>query len=64
MNTGYAGNINWVLASTDHTTNSNWFLNVGPSTSTQTAMKTALRKGGAADLNVYTVGYVFILASK
>jgi len=57
MNTAYAGNINWVLASTDHTTNSNWFLNVGPSTSTQTAMKKALRTGGAADLNVYTVGF-------
>ncbi|KAF5320865.1 hypothetical protein D9619_001031 [Psilocybe cf. subviscida] len=57
MNTAYAGNIKWVLASTDHTTNSDWFLKVGPSTSAQTAMKKALRKGGVTDLNVYTVGF-------
>jgi len=39
------------------TTNANWFKNVGPETSTQTSMKNKLRKGDAAALNVYTVGF-------
>lgn len=50
--------INWVLAGTSRTTNSDWFNNVGPDASQQTAMKSALRTGTAKDLNVYTVGYV------
>lgn len=48
-----------MLASTTRTVNADWFNNVGPGVSQQTAMKTTLRKGGAADLNVYSVGYVF-----
>ena len=51
--TGYS----FTLVGTDRTTNANWFNSAGPDTSYQTAMKTALRKGGAADLNVYTVGF-------
>jgi hypothetical protein len=51
--TGYQ----FTLAATDRTTNSNWFNSAGPSTSYQTAMKSALRKGTKADLNVYTVGF-------
>ncbi|KAF8974670.1 metalloprotease [Flammula alnicola] len=58
MNTAYASaGINWVLAGTTRTTNSGWFNNVGPGTSQQTAMKSALRTGTAKDLNVYTVGF-------
>lgn len=59
MNAAYAGfGITWVLAGTTRTVNANWFNLAGPSSSYQTAMKTALRQGGKADLNVYTVGYV------
>ncbi|KAJ3096586.1 hypothetical protein HDU96_000720 [Phlyctochytrium bullatum] len=57
LNTDFAGNYNFVLAGTDRTVNSNWYNSAGPSTSYQTAMKKALRKGGAAALNVYTVGF-------
>jgi hypothetical protein len=59
MNTAYSkASINWVLTGTSRTTNSDWFNNVGPDASQQTAMKSALRTGTAKDLNVYTVGYV------
>ncbi|KAG8777830.1 hypothetical protein FRC12_000190 [Ceratobasidium sp. 428] len=57
MNTHYNGAINFVLAGTTRTTNSDWFNNAGPDSSQQTAMKTSLRQGGAAALNVYTVGF-------
>jgi len=58
MNKAYAGSgINWVLAKTTRTVNADWFNHVGPDESQQTAMKTALRQGGPADLNVYTVGF-------
>ncbi|RDB23274.1 hypothetical protein Hypma_009657 [Hypsizygus marmoreus] len=49
--------LSFVLAGTTRTINSNWFVNVGPSKALQTTMKNALRQGGAADLNVYTVGF-------
>ncbi len=59
MNTAYASmGISWTLAGTTRTINSNWFNSVGPDSSLQTTMKNALRQGGAADLNVYTVGCV------
>ncbi|KAG9089806.1 hypothetical protein FRC06_001376 [Ceratobasidium sp. 370] len=45
------------LASIDRTTNATWFKYVAPRLPTNTAMKKLLRKGGAADLNVYTVGF-------
>ncbi|KAG8780125.1 hypothetical protein FRC12_023423 [Ceratobasidium sp. 428] len=57
MNTHYNGAIGFVLAGTTRTTNSDWFNNAGPDSSQQTAMKTSLRQGGAAALNVYTVGF-------
>ena len=50
--------ISWVLAGTTRTTSADWFNNVGPGNAQQTAMKKALRLGGARDLNVYTVGLV------
>ncbi len=37
--------------------NAQWFAQVGPDSSLQTTMKRSLRKGGAAALNVYTVGF-------
>ncbi|KAF8204880.1 metalloprotease [Pholiota molesta] len=43
---------------TSRTTNADWFNNVGPDVSQQTAMKKSLRTGTAKDLNVYTVGFV------
>lgn len=58
LNTAYAGSgITWALAGTTRTINSNWFNSVGPDSSLQTQMKSALRVGGRADLNVYTVGF-------
>ncbi len=49
--------LSFVLAGTDRTVNSQWFNQVGPDSSLQTTMKRQLRKGGKADLNVYTVGF-------
>jgi hypothetical protein len=64
LNADYASTgISFVLANTTRTTNSGWFNNAGPSNSQQTAMKNALRVGGAADLNVYSVGYVSVSVS-
>ncbi|THU99595.1 zincin [Dendrothele bispora CBS 962.96] len=58
MNDAYAdAGITWVLADTQRITNADWFNNVGPDGSEQTEMKGQLRTGGAADLNVYTVGF-------
>ncbi|KAG8698004.1 hypothetical protein FRC09_007507 [Ceratobasidium sp. 395] len=58
MNQHYSGSgVSFVLAATDRTLNANWFNQAGPSSSLQTTMKNQLRKGGAADLNVYTVGF-------
>ncbi|KAF8757230.1 Pregnancy-associated plasma protein-A [Rhizoctonia solani] len=45
------------LKSVDRTTNATWFNYVAPNLPTNTAMKNSLRKGGAADLNIYTVGF-------
>ncbi|KAG9022355.1 hypothetical protein FS837_006427, partial [Tulasnella sp. UAMH 9824] len=47
----------FTLAGTDWTTNANWFNLAGPDSTYQTAMKSALRKGGAKDLNIYSVGF-------
>jgi len=59
LNNDYAScGITFTLAATDRTVNSDWFNNAGPGTSQQTAMKKALKKGTAAALNVYTVGFV------
>ncbi|KAI8847068.1 hypothetical protein BC829DRAFT_397111 [Chytridium lagenaria] len=57
MNADFAGNYNFVLTETIRTTNDAWFNSAAPSTAQQTQMKNALRKGTAADLNVYTVGF-------
>ncbi|KAJ7122485.1 metalloprotease [Mycena crocata] len=58
LNTDYgAANIVWKLAGTTRTVNADWFKNVGPSTSQQTAMKNALGQDSKGDLNVYSVGF-------
>jgi hypothetical protein len=54
MNAAYAGTgFSFVLAGTDRTSNSSWY-NADPDTSAEAAMKNALRKGTADDLNIYT----------
>ncbi|KAJ7142829.1 hypothetical protein C8R44DRAFT_924514 [Mycena epipterygia] len=59
MNAAYSGpGITWVLGGTTRTVNAAWFNGAGPDSSLQTAMKSALRTGGVADLNVYTVDFV------
>lgn len=50
--------LSYALVNTTRIVNSDWFVNVGPDSPLQTTMKNALRQGGAADLNVYTVGCV------
>jgi hypothetical protein len=58
MNQDYAScGFSWTLGGIDRTTNTDWFNKAGPSSTQQTAMKKALRKGGANALNVYTVGF-------
>ncbi|KAF8063188.1 metalloprotease [Lyophyllum atratum] len=58
MNADFANTgVTWRLAGTTRTVNTDWFNNVGPESSQQTAMKNALRQGGSADLNVYSVGF-------
>jgi hypothetical protein len=53
LNAAYAGTgVQFSLVSTDRTTNATWYT-AGPGTAAETAMKTALRKGTADDLNMY-----------
>ncbi|MBM7113295.1 zinc metalloprotease [Archangium primigenium] len=53
MNKAFASTpYRFTLAGTDRTTNSTWYTSTGGSS--ETAMKKALRKGTAADLNFYT----------
>ncbi|KAI0093402.1 Metalloprotease [Irpex rosettiformis] len=59
LNQDYSGSgLTFTLAGTTRTVNSQWFNQVGPSSSLQTTMKTQLRQGGSNALNVYTVGFV------
>jgi hypothetical protein len=54
LNAAFAGTgWNFHLISTDRTTNATWFT-AGPGTAAEAAMKSALRKGSADDLNIYT----------
>ncbi|KAH9850040.1 Metalloprotease [Lenzites betulinus] len=58
LNQDYAASgVAFKLAATTRTVNKSWFQQVGPDSSLQTTMKNQLRQGGAADLNVYTVGF-------
>ena len=58
LNQDYADTgLTFVLSKTIRTTNSDWFNNVGPDDDLQTDMKTQLRQGGAAELNLYSVGF-------
>ena len=54
---GQTGGVNtpfmFALAAVDYTVNATWY-NAGPDTSAETAMKNALRRGTADDLNFYT----------
>lgn len=54
LNSAYAATgWSFVLASTDRTANNTWYT-AGYGSSAETAMKTALRKGTADDLNIYS----------
>ena len=60
MNSNYAGSscgFSFILAGTTRTVNSDWFNNAAPGTLQEKAMKSSLRQGGAAALNVYSVGF-------
>jgi hypothetical protein len=54
LNNAYLGTgLTFALAGTDRTANVSWY-NLAQGSSAERAMKTALRKGGAAALNIYT----------
>ena len=58
LNASYKNaSLTFELAGTDRTIDANWFDKATDGTVEQTEMKTALRKGGVLDLNVYTVRY-------
>jgi hypothetical protein len=58
LNTGYTlTRMQFKLKKTTRTLNANWFSKAGPGNAEQTAMKNALREGGAGDLNIYSVGF-------
>ncbi|KAG9091502.1 hypothetical protein FRC06_000539 [Ceratobasidium sp. 370] len=62
LNSHYSGSgLTFELAGTDRTTNETWFDNAGPGKAAQTEMKGALRRGDAAALNVYTVGFTSVI---
>jgi hypothetical protein len=64
LNKDYAGSgVSFTLISIDRTESDDWFNNAGPGTPQQTAMKNALRLGGANALNIYTVGFTNVLPS-
>ncbi|KAG9086704.1 hypothetical protein FS749_003442 [Ceratobasidium sp. UAMH 11750] len=50
--------LSFALKIVDRTVNADWFKIADPAGPEQTAMKTALRKGGPADLNIYSVGSI------
>jgi len=53
LNNAYASaGYQFVLAATDTTANNSWYT-ATPGTTAETQMKTALRRGGSADLNIY-----------
>ncbi|NHN54519.1 zinc metalloprotease [Calidifontibacter sp. DB0510] len=55
LNNAYAGTgFSFVLASTDTTNNAAWYTGLTPGTAEEKAMKSSLRQGGSADLNLYT----------
>lgn len=49
--------IRWRHTNTTRTKNSDWFNRVAPENEHENDMKTLLRTGGAASLNVYSVGF-------
>jgi hypothetical protein len=53
LNAAYGGKFTFTLAGTDNTANNTWYT-VTPGTAAERAMKSALRKGSADDLNVYS----------
>ncbi len=54
LNNAYAGTgFSFTLAGTDYTNNASWY-NLSNGSTAERAMKTALRKGTMADLNIYT----------
>jgi hypothetical protein len=57
LNNDFANSgLSFNLANVDRTVNDDWFNNAAPNSPQQSAMKRALRQGGRADLNIYSVG--------
>ena len=55
LNAAFAGTgFDFTLVSTDRTTNSRWYSSLRSGSKAEKDMKKALRKGGMADLNLYT----------
>lgn len=53
-----ASGLTFTLAGTKRIISADWFNNAGPGNPQEKAMKSALRTGGAATLNIYTVGFL------
>jgi hypothetical protein len=54
LDAAYAGSFDFTLAATDRTVNSRWYSNLRSGSRNEREMKTALRTGGMADLNIYS----------
>ena len=54
LDAAYAGSFDFTLAATDRTVNSRWYSNLRSGSRNEQEMKTALRQGGMADLNIYS----------
>ncbi|KAI9448329.1 Metalloprotease [Lactarius indigo] len=58
LNNGFANSgLSFKLVDVTRTVNADWFNNASPGTTQQDDMKKSLRKGGATDLNLYSVGF-------
>ncbi|KAH9050092.1 Metalloprotease, partial [Lactarius hengduanensis] len=58
LNDGFAGSgLSFKLVDVTRTVNADWFNNAAPNSPQQTVMKKSLYKGGAADLNIYSIGF-------
>ncbi|MFJ2739678.1 zinc metalloprotease [Streptomyces sp. NPDC087440] len=59
LNEGFKDSgLSFTLDGIERTTNADWFNNAAPESPQHAAMTKALHKGGAADLNIYSVGSI------
>ena len=54
LDAAYAGSFDFTLAATDRTVNSRWYSSLRSGSKNEKDMKRSLRRGGMADLNIYS----------